>query len=370
MNKKKKIILFSSLLLLALCTIFTILVIVLPVNVKSNFKRFAKADKVILFIGDGMGVNQVKITDLYYNKKMSFESFPYQGLVTTNSLNTGSPTDSAAAACAIASGQKIMNSYVSMLRGKEVRLITEDLKELGYGVGIITNDNIYGATPAGFSAHCQSRQYTDLIIDSQTKSNIDLFMGAGLNHYLGNLDSINEAGYKLVSNLDDISNEDTKVIASFNKVPLDNATNETPTLLDLVKSGVDFMEHNYPDKYFMMIEEAYIDKVLTNRDILSIHDMCRYVDELSRAVDYVMNYYKNMDDVCIIVTADHESGDLSEYTGSIDELSNDIINNPEGHSNQQVSYYVYLTNNKKSYKLPKLIDNTDINKMLRRLLLS
>ena len=42
-----------------------------------------KAEKVILCIGDGMGENHIEIGKKYLNQKMIFESFDYQGYMTT-----------------------------------------------------------------------------------------------------------------------------------------------------------------------------------------------------------------------------------------------------------------------------------------------
>ncbi|MDP7179460.1 MAG: alkaline phosphatase, partial [Verrucomicrobiota bacterium] len=57
---------------------------------------------VIFFIGDGMGFEQVRAGGMFGNGAagtLSFESFPFQGQITTYSANS-SVTDSAAAATA------------------------------------------------------------------------------------------------------------------------------------------------------------------------------------------------------------------------------------------------------------------------------
>lgn len=69
----------------------------------------AAPKNIILFIGDGMGPQQVLAAQMYHGAPLSFESLPYQALCTTHSANA-SVTDSAAAATAIATGVKVNNS--------------------------------------------------------------------------------------------------------------------------------------------------------------------------------------------------------------------------------------------------------------------
>ena len=73
----------------------------------------AAPKNVILFIGDGMGFEQVKAANYYNGGPLSFEYLPYQGEVTTYSSG-GGVTDSAAAATAIATGVKVTNGVISL----------------------------------------------------------------------------------------------------------------------------------------------------------------------------------------------------------------------------------------------------------------
>ena len=71
---------------------------------------------VILFIGDGMGFEQVKAAGMYAHGSagtLSFEALPYQAQVTTYSASS-SVTDSAAAATALATGFKVNNGVLSL----------------------------------------------------------------------------------------------------------------------------------------------------------------------------------------------------------------------------------------------------------------
>ena len=136
-------------------------------------------NKIILFIGDGMGENHIEIAQTYLDKTLCFEGFQYKGHVTTDSKAILSPTDSAAAATALATGQKVKNGAVAKQNSNNIKSITEYAKEKNLGVGIVTTDSLDGATPACFSAHANNRGDSEDIIESQLTSNIDIFLGAG-----------------------------------------------------------------------------------------------------------------------------------------------------------------------------------------------
>src|SRR4030042_6340704 len=137
----------------------------------------AAVKNVILMIGDGMGFEHVKAASLYAfgeEGKLSFERY-YRSEVTTHSANSylenNHGTDSAAAATAMATGQKVNNKVVSERSGKPLQTILEHLKEKGKATGLVTTVPLTHATPAGFGAHNRNRgNYTDIPIDYMIQS--------------------------------------------------------------------------------------------------------------------------------------------------------------------------------------------------------
>ena len=77
---------------------------------------------VFYFIGDGMGVNQINVTETYLaalkgrigTEPILMSSFPVVGLVNTYSATNG-VTDSAAGGTALASGHKTKNGAIGVL---------------------------------------------------------------------------------------------------------------------------------------------------------------------------------------------------------------------------------------------------------------
>ena len=95
------------------------------------------------------------------------------GEVTTYSRTIIGPTDSAAAATALATGQKTDNGMIAQYLGKDLKSNTEYAMEQGMATGVIASEGVKGATPAGFSAHAFNRNSTDEITRDQMSSGID-----------------------------------------------------------------------------------------------------------------------------------------------------------------------------------------------------
>ena len=90
---------------------------------------WAMPKNVMLFIGDGMGIEHIEAARLYKGDYLCFESFGSeylpQGLTTTYPADVTEITDSAAAGTALATGRKVFNGVVSLeIPGDESELET------------------------------------------------------------------------------------------------------------------------------------------------------------------------------------------------------------------------------------------------------
>ena len=139
---------------------------------------------VFLFIGDGMSVPQ-RMTAEEFSRKvgtgpLAMNTMPYTATTRTCSFDS-LVTDSAAAATAIACGEKTKNHYSGVdPEGKPVYSSAYYAKKDGRKVGIISTVTITHATPAGFYAHRKNRgDYYGISLDL-ANSGYDLFAGGGL----------------------------------------------------------------------------------------------------------------------------------------------------------------------------------------------
>lgn len=369
LKKKTKIIvaILSILMLVAVSVLGVFVGIKVQRVGKQNTMDFSSlvssANKTILFIGDGMGENHIKATSVFYEKEMFMTGLGKTGFVSTFSNSLVSPTDSAAAASALATGQKYDNKEVSRHNGIDVETISEIAKKTGIGVGIVTSDNLDGATPASFSSHADRRGDSDVIINGQIASGIDLFLGAGKGTYDEYQTEIEQNGFVYSSNLEDFSLEQERIFGSFESIVSKNGTKLTPNLEMLADFAISYFERNFPDGYFLMIEGAHIDKKSHSNQIF---EMMEYLNSFDQSVKLVYDRLCSQRGVSIIVTADHETGGLQFNNQTKDEIDNSLYTRT-GHSSKNVPYFIYYkpSKNVDLSVLKSQIDNTDIFKLCK-----
>ncbi|MDE6333252.1 MAG: alkaline phosphatase, partial [Muribaculaceae bacterium] len=114
---------------------------------------------IFYFIGDGMGLNPVMTAQAYNrdvlknDKPLHMLQFPVASWAMTYSANAPI-TDSAAAGTALSTGTKTKNGMVGMNPDSvSVTSVARKLKDLGWGVGVVTSVAADDATPSAFYAH-------------------------------------------------------------------------------------------------------------------------------------------------------------------------------------------------------------------------
>ena len=311
------------------------------------------SNKTVLFIGDGLGENHIEVAEQKLGYDLFFTNFEKEGYVKTNSLTMFAPTDSAAAGTALATGQKVFNRQIAYHNEKKVLSICEILKQKGFGVGIITSDYLSGATPSGFSSHAKDRDDEHEIIKNQIISNIDLFLGRKSDTYDSYIDDIEKNGYHFIDEVKELTLSNDKIFGAFDKINNYNHEENRPTLPMLMDYAIDYFEMNYPNGYFIMCEQAYIDKRSHDNNISS---MIRYLDEFDNTIELTYNKLKK-ENPFLLVTADHETGDL-RLPNENEEITDDLYNS-KNHTAKNVKYFISHENDNIN-KIKKEIDNTHI----------
>ncbi|MES2503514.1 MAG: alkaline phosphatase [Myxococcota bacterium] len=328
--------------LLVLCCLFTLSA--------CNHTRLAlpRAKNVVMVIVDGMGPEQVKAGRIYLgNQKLAFEKFPFQSTVTTHNID-GEVTDSAAAATAIATGQKVQNRVISP--GKT---LLEMFKEEGKSTGVATNTLLTDATPACFAGHAKTRQNTkDILNVYLTQTQPNLIAGADEMFYREQVKNSN-ASYRMTDSatgLEKIRREVSAgqkidhVYAGFGQHPLipgsyDRKTampmaatsdsffigQDIPKISDTAIAALDILNQN-PKGFFLMIESGLVDWVgHKNKEIENpIGVLAAEMAETNNMVQLVADWAKAHPDTLVVVTADHETGGLK-----IDEKHTECVGNLE-----------------------------------------
>ena len=139
-------------------------------------------ENVIIMIGDGMGWNHLYSTQDKYDIELDMiTKTEYYGYSKTRSASD-EVTDSAAGGTALSTGTRTQNGYVGvyMLDPYEVvatpASITEAAIAYGLSTGVVTSDELTGATPSDFSAHERDRDFSDELFADQVASDIDLII--------------------------------------------------------------------------------------------------------------------------------------------------------------------------------------------------
>lgn len=139
-----------------------------------------KAQNVILFVGDGMGISTLTAARILQGQMegnngeegyLSFEKFPYTALVKTYNVDAQTP-DSAGTMTAMMSGIKtdvgvigvdedIVRGDCSTVKGNEVVTALELAEMAGLSTGIVSTARITHATPAATFAKSADRNWED-----------------------------------------------------------------------------------------------------------------------------------------------------------------------------------------------------------------
>ena len=319
---------------------------------------FAQTPKyVFYFIGDGMGANQVLGAEMYRSAiegeplgrvQTLMTTFPYSGHAATFSKSNGI-TDSSAAGTCLATGSKTTNGTLGLdENGKRLTTIAEQLKEQGWGVGIMTSVAIDHATPGAFYGHVQKRSEYYKIGQQLCSSQFDFFGGAGFHHPEGKHDDKPEnlyrkaekAGYTIAhgyaeaqekvnqspqpSKLILVQKDDDQGAKHGDNLSyaIDRKEGDL-TLKQIVSVAIPFLDQRY-ERFFMMVEGGMIDYACHSDDAATAFGEVWDMDEAMR-VAYEF-YLAHADETLIVVTADHETGGLalgnSDYTLHLDVLKN------------------------------------------------
>ena len=269
-----------------------------------------QAKNVILLIGDGMGPNQIKAGEIFKGEELVMQTFPYSTKVETCSADSAI-TDSAAAGTALSTGTRTNNGVIGRHpNGNNLRTIVDIAHDLGKRTGIISTEELTGATPMAFAAHASNRGNTLQLIESaaEEKSNVNLFLSYMISpsytYYF------EQGGYTVIDEVDDISkSKKDKVIGSYlvnARAPSMNDELDFVSFDRLVWEALEYLSKD-KDGFFLMAEGAHIDHGGHSNDMVYMLDELLAFD---LGVKAALEWAKDRDDTVVIVTADHETGGL------------------------------------------------------------
>jgi alkaline phosphatase len=319
---------------------------------------------VIVFIGDGMGFEQVKAAGMYEHGNpgtLSFEGFTNQAEAATYSANS-SVTDSAAAGTAIATGHKVNNGVISMAYpgdGSELQTLLEYFKDRGKSTGLVSTTYITHATPASFGAHEPSRNnYSQIADDFLSQTRPDVLFGGGSNGL--SVASAESAGYTVVTDragMQALNTESVTMVSGqfgTSNIPYEyDGLGGLPHLSEMTTTALAILD-NDPDGFFLMVEGGKIDHAGHENDIQrNIPETVEFSNTVQAAVDWAQAH----SDTFILVTADHETGGLTVLANNGQGNMPDVSWTTTSHTGVNVPVYASGVN---AYMVSGVMDNTDI----------
>ncbi len=306
---------------------------------------------VFYFIGDGMGVNQINVTETYQaalKGKIGFEpilmsSLPVVGMVNTYSATNG-VTDSAAGGTALATGHKTKNGAIGVLKDLEtpVTSIADWAQKAGKAVGVATTVAITHATPASFYGHQPNRNMYYELGQDLCKSGFDFFAGSDFHkpYKKDGEPSLHEqaqsAGYTIVKGYKEYEKkgrkadklillQSDKMNEKWDSEQLPYALDQTKddlTLEQIVRAGINYLTNKNKEGFFFAIEGGMIDWACHRNDI---GNAINEVLDMDKAIKVAYEFYQqHPDETIIVISADHETGGLVMGVGPY-ELRTDYL---------------------------------------------
>ncbi|MGI9247909.1 MAG: alkaline phosphatase [Woeseiaceae bacterium] len=325
----------------------------------SNQVQSGRAENIILFIGDGMGVSTVTAARIFDGQSqgksgeehvLPFERFDHVALVKTYNTNQ-QVADSAGTATAMLSGDKTRAGVIGI--GSKARRrnckdalenplesIGEIAKRRGKEVGVVTTTRITHATPASLYAHTPERDWESdqflpaddwaagcrdiawQLLNSVPEGGLDIAMGGGRATFYGG----DHGGSRLAASDDLVSawlagdparrfidtaaaldgiQSDQQVLGLFSRshmtyVAERDEDSTEPTLSQMTAAAIDRLATS-AEGYFLLVEGGRIDHGhhigKPAYAMLEAQAFARAVETAIQKVD--------LEETLILVTADH-----------------------------------------------------------------
>lgn len=329
-----------------------------------NIDESSSVKNIILMIGDGMGENIIKNAEIVKGDKLAMRGMPAKCYVTTDSLD--GTTDSAAASTAISCGVKTHNQYIGVDENQAaVETMVEFAKARGLKTGLVATQIIPHATPAGMAAHTNYRGLFNVILKQMLNAGVDVLYGGG-SEYTDTAKMqkrIESNGYTYIKTADELYNGgfETPVIGAFNWGGM--YAGGLPSLTDMTASALELLDGD--DGFFLMVEESYIDIC---EAALNMEGTIKEMQAFDKCIDYTLAWAENHPGTLVIVTADHETGGVTVPEDKKPEnVTDDCFTSDGEHTSTNVALFAAGAQATELFS-EKLIDNTDIAKLMRKAL--
>lgn len=303
--------------------IYLLSIIFLFVNcqAKSPEQKTKDPKNIILLIGDGMGLTQLYSAFVVKKGHLNLERCKYTGFVKTYSADN-LITDSGAGGTAIASGYKTNNKCIGMSPDSiPVKSILHYAEMNHKATGLVATSSITHATPASFIAHEPLRYNYEEIADDFLDTDIEVFIGGGLDHFTKRKDQRNivkelqAKGYDFAANLAEVNAYKGKKLAAliYDGHPPYYADGRGEMLLQSSMKAIETL-NKHKNGFFLMIESSQIDWAGHDQDS---DKLVQEMLDFDNTIGAVLDFAEKDEETLVIITADHETGGYAITDGDI-----------------------------------------------------
>ncbi len=303
------------------------------------------AKNVIFLIGDGMGLNQVYAAMTVNGGTLALEGITHVGLQKSYSANSYI-TDSGASGTAMACGKKTYNGAIGVDAEKnEIESVLKVAERHGMATGLVATSTITHATPAAFIANDTSRNNYEAIAADFLLTDIDVFIGGGLDHFTKRADGkdltkeFEANGYTVTRNMEELA------VVTSGKVAAFTAAGAAPGAKDgrgdilpvATQKALDILSQD-EDGFFVMIEGSQIDWACHGGDQEGA--LAETLD-FDKAIKAALDFAKLDGETLVVITGDHETGGVSILNGNFDEGTVEMKFTTGGHTGVLIPVYAY-----------------------------
>jgi alkaline phosphatase len=277
--------------------------------------------RVILFVGDGVGVSYWTAAR-FAADNLAIAQFKTVGLVDTRA--SSSPiTDSAAGATAYSSGLRTFNGAVGVGPDSQpVETVLEAAKKQGWATGLVVTSSVTDATPGAFAAHVPSRTLQFDIARQMAALAPDVILGGGARWFSPTVrpdreDLLAQLGATHTVMTDAAAFEGlrdstvNRLVGLFAVHDMPPASGRTPSLPAMTQKAIDILSRD-PDGFFLVVEGSQPD--WRGHDNLPIESVIAEMLDFDAAIGVALDYQRRVPDVLILVVADHETGGMAIET--------------------------------------------------------
>ena len=322
----------------------------------------AKVRNVILLIGDGMGHGAVNAAMYANGGALTMTNLRTFGLVRTQSADNFT-TDSAASGTAYATGQKTNNGFVGMNPAREsITNIPEYLTPLGYACGVLSTDDLNGATPAVFYAHQAARGEKEAIW-ADLPASVLKFASAGTQSTfesmpLATQDAIRKTFTVVYDPKDPAVAGSERLLYLPESVNLDRGDYLPAT----TEMAINYLSQRGKKGFFLMIEGARIDKREHSNEL---PETLAEMLDFDKAVEAAVRFAEQDGHTLVVISADHETGATLLTGGDMETGFVRVAFTSKSHTPMMVPLFAYGPH---SRDFAGVQENSDVaNKILQLL---